>query len=138
MSYTAVFERDPDGRWTVDVPEVRGCHSYGRTIAQARERVREALALFVDDADTADLRDDVRLPRDLTRQIQTARELRERLADDEAAMVAAQAVAVAALRKMKLGHRDAGHLLGLSFQRIHQLEKRGARRPATKRAAKKR
>ena len=81
MSYTAVFERDPDGRWTVDVPEVQGCHSYGRTIEQARERVREALALFVDDADTADFRDDVR---------------------------------------------------------IHQLEKRPARRRATKRAAKKR
>ena len=81
MSYTAVFERDADGRWTVDVPEVQACHSYGRTIEQARERVRGALALYVDDADTADIRDDVRLC---------------------------------------------------------QLEKRGARRPATKRAAKKR
>jgi predicted RNase H-like HicB family nuclease len=138
MSYTAVFERDPDGRWTVDVPEVQGCHSYGRTIEQARERVREALALFVDDAETADIKDEVRLPRDLTRQIQVARDLRQRVARDEETMVTAQVKVVAALRKMNLGHRDAGHLLGLSFQRVHQLEKRGAHRSATKRAAKKR
>jgi hypothetical protein len=32
-------------------------------------------------------------------------------------------VALSVLRKdMKLGHRDAGHLLGLSHQRIHQIE----------------
>lgn len=33
-----------------------------------------------------------------------------------------------AMRKLKLGHRDAGRLLGLSHQRVQQLEQMHARR----------
>ena len=53
MTYRAVFEREPDGRWTVHIPKVKGCHRYGRTIGQARDRIREALGLFVDNAESA-------------------------------------------------------------------------------------
>lgn len=124
MKYKAVFERDPDGRWTVDVPEVKGCHTYGRTIDQARERLREALKLFVDDADTAEIVDDVRLPLELRRQVTAAKMLREKVMREEQSMVTAQLRAVRALRKLNLGHRDAGRILGLSHQRVQQLEKR--------------
>lgn len=43
-------------------------------------------------------------------------------------MTAAQEQVVMAMRKLKLGHRDAGRLLGLSHQRVQQLEQMHARR----------
>ena len=104
------------------VPDVPGCHSYGRTIAQARERIREALGLFVDNANTAEIEDDIRLPKSLSLHLKVARELREKVTNDQRRMIAAQRRAVFAIRRLKLGHRDAGQLLGVSFQRVHQLE----------------
>lgn len=127
--YRAVYEREEDGRWTVKIPQVPGCHTYGRTIDQARTRVREALGLFVDNADTVEIVDAVRLPPDVKKLVRDVVSLRQKVADQEQAMVAAQVDAVRALRhRLKLGHRDAGALLGLSHQRVHQLEKRGKRR----------
>ncbi len=126
MKYRAVYERETDGRWTVEIPQVRGCHTYGRTIEQARERIREALDLFVSGADTAEIVDDVKLPADLMTEVKRAKRLREKVSRDAQLMTAAQAKAVMAMRKMKLGHRDAGRLLGLSHQRVQQLEKRQA------------
>jgi predicted RNase H-like HicB family nuclease len=130
MKYRAVYEREPDGRWTVEVPQVRGCHTYGRTIEQARERVREALDLFVADAETAEIVDDVKLPAGLMTEVKRAKRLREKVTRDQQLMTAAQAKAVIAMRKMRLGHRDAGRLLGLSHQRVQQLEKLQAHRRA--------
>lgn len=135
-NYRAVYKREDDGRWTVAVPQVPGCHSYGRTIDQARERIREALSLFVDDAENMEIVDDVQLPADVKKLLRGVVKLRQKVADEERAMVAAQVNAVKALRgKLKLGHRDAGALLGLSHQRVHQLEKRrtsgGSWNPAT-------
>ena len=123
VTYQAVYQREPDRRWTVRIPDVPGCHSYGRTIAQARERIREALGLFVDHADTADIEDDVRLPKSVSKQVQAARQLREKVTREEREMVAAQRKAVYAIRRLNLGHRDAGQLLGVSFQRAQQLER---------------
>jgi predicted RNase H-like HicB family nuclease len=139
MKYRAVYEREPDGRWTVEVPLVPGCHTYGRTIEQARERIREALDLFVGDADTAEIVDDVRLPAGLMTEVNRAKRLREKVNRDQQSMTAAQAKAVVAMRKIRLGHRDAGRLLGLSHQRVQQLEKLQAQltsaRDASRRSA---
>src|SRR5688572_16132502 len=50
-----------------------------------------------------------------------------RLEAARARVSAAEERAVRYLRKtMKLGHRDAGSILGLSHQRVHQLEKKKA------------
>ena len=153
MKYRAVYERDDNGTWLVSAPEVKGCHTYGRTIEQARERFREALSLFVDDADTAEITDHVQLPQKVRRQVNLALVLRQRIADSEKRMVRAQCQAVHELRaEMKLGHRDAGYILNLSHQRVQQLEQRtlekipgglaeefrAPRRSIAKRASKKR
>ena len=60
--YRAVYDRDADGRWNVEIQDVAGCYTYGRTIAQARERIREALGLYVQNAEHATIVDDIRLP----------------------------------------------------------------------------
>lgn len=127
MKHKAIYERDPDGTWIVTVPQVKGCHSYGRTIDQARERVREALSLFVEDADTAEIVDDIRLPGRVRHDILAAQELREQLARTRFRLAQVEQRAVKRLRReLHLGHRDAGAILGLSFQRVHQLEKKKA------------
>ena len=126
MKYRAVFEREPDGRWTVEVPEVRGCHTYGRTIDQARNRLREALSLFVDDAEKAEFQEDIKLPNNVLQTVRDAKQRREALSREEIEMVTAQMKAVKQLRDLKLGYRDAGALLGLSYQRVQQLGHRKA------------
>ncbi len=127
MTYRAVYEREPDGRWTVAIPKVKGCHTYGRTIEQARDRIREALGLFVDNAGTAEIEDDVRMPAAVKGAVRNARQMRQKLETARVQVSAAEQRAVRYLRKnMKLGHRDAGSILGLSHQRVHQLEKQKA------------
>jgi predicted RNase H-like HicB family nuclease len=61
-TFTVIYERDEAGWWVVEVPDVPGCHTQGRTIEQARERILDALSLFVDDADQVLLREEARLP----------------------------------------------------------------------------
>ena len=55
--YNVTYLRDESKWWVASVREVPGCHSQGRTVDQARRRVREALELFVDDAKSATLVD---------------------------------------------------------------------------------
>src|SRR5207247_10724769 len=60
--YKVIYERDESGAWIAHVPSLPGAHSYGRTIEQARGRVREALGLWIREPQTAHLVDEVRLP----------------------------------------------------------------------------
>jgi predicted RNase H-like HicB family nuclease len=58
--YTVDYVLGDDGWWTASVREVRGANTQGRSIAQARRRMRAALGLFVDDAKGAQLIDHIR------------------------------------------------------------------------------
>jgi len=121
-TYRAVFERDESGAWLARVPSIRGCHTYGRTLEQARRRLREALSLWVDDADSADLIEEIRLPARASKAIRASKEQRARA---EATRSAAQSSTAKAARtlveELHLGLRDAADLLGLSHQRVQQL-----------------
>ncbi len=121
-SYRVVYERDEDGWWVASVPSVQGCHTQGRSINEARERIREALGLFIKDADRVHLEDDVHLPADarglITRQ-QRARERAER--ENEKARGAVSLAVTALTKDLGLSTRDTGELLQLSQQRIQQL-----------------
>lgn len=63
-THRVVLELDESGHWIAAVPAVRGCHTYGHSLSEARSRIREALSLFVPDAATAKLVDSAHLPRD--------------------------------------------------------------------------
>jgi Sec-independent protein translocase protein TatA len=101
-------------------------HTYGRTIEEARRRIREALLTAVDDAATAALAENVKLPKAIRQQLELVRKLR-RAADEQDAKAgeATRRAARALLREMKLSVRDAGALLGMSGQRVQQLAANG-------------
>jgi predicted RNase H-like HicB family nuclease len=122
MRYRVVLERDESGAWIAWVPSVRGCHSYGRTLEQARTRIREALALWVDDARDAELRFEIRLPGRAQDQIRRARAARDRSARAQRTSSAAvRRAALVLTDRLGLSLRDTADLLGLSHQRVQQL-----------------
>ena len=121
-AYRVVYEWGDDGVWTVTAPDVRGAHSQGKSIAQARERIREALGLFVDDADDAELKESFKLPAQVRRQVQQFLTAKARAAEQQKKAAKAARASVAALkREMSLTVRDAGAVLGISHQRVQQL-----------------
>ena len=61
-TYRVAYERDDSGWWVASVRGLRGCHTQGRTVDEARRRIVEALALFVDNARQATIVDEVKLP----------------------------------------------------------------------------
>ena len=120
--YHAVFERDESGAWTARVPSVRGCHTYGRTLDQARRRLREALALWVDEPDKAELVEDVRLPASVKAAVRASRADRRRAEEKRAEASASTIRAARALvDDVGVGFRDAAEILGVSHQRVQQL-----------------
>lgn len=122
MSYTVKIDRDQSGSWIARVPDVPGCHTYGRSLRQAKRRIREALSLWVDDADEADLEFDIRLPTEIRRKVAASRHAREVAAS--AQREATEKVGLKALELVRhdgLSVRDAADLLGLSHQRVQQL-----------------
>ncbi len=103
-SYRVSYERDGSGWWVASVRGVRGCHTQGRTVDEARRRILEALELFVDDARKAPLVDDVKLPSTAARAIRAYASLRKK-ADEEdrrAARAARRAVRVLRTGKQAL------------------------------------
>jgi predicted RNase H-like HicB family nuclease len=128
-TYKVVYERDEGGAWIAEVPSVPGCHTYGRTIEQARERVREALDLWVRDANTAYLVDDVRLPSRLRASVKRAHLERKKAEEQhERAQRTAAKAATELTRDLHVSLRDAGEVLGLSRQRVQQLTAKTTRR----------
>ncbi len=122
-TYRVAYERDESGWWVASVRGVRGCHTQGRTVDEARRRIGEALELFVDDARQAAIVDNVKLPSAAARAIRTYTTLRKKAneQDRRAALAARRAVRVLRSGKLKMSARDAARLLGLSHQRVHQL-----------------
>lgn len=119
--YKVRYERDEDGWWVASVPSVKGCHTQGRSIAQARERIHEALSLFVKDAKRAEFREEFRLPAELRKVVDRTAAARARAARQEVLASSMLKDAAKVLEKEGVSVRDAGQLLGLSHQRINQL-----------------
>ncbi|HYY32501.1 MAG TPA: type II toxin-antitoxin system HicB family antitoxin [Gaiellaceae bacterium] len=123
--YEVRFERDESGAWLARVPAIRGCHTYGRTLEQARRRIREALCLWVEDVDEAELIEQVQLPAPLRQALRRSESARARAESERRnAQDVTAASALELVREHGLSLRDAGELLGLSHQRVQQLVRR--------------
>ena len=123
--YTVQFERDEDGIWVAVIKLARGNSviADGRSIGEARKRVRGALAVHLEDdkaAEAAELVDDVKLPAKVKTAVANALRIRE---EAQAAQARAQDTSAAAARELaELGvsTRDAAEMLGVSHQAVHQ------------------
>ena len=120
-TYKAVFERDEGGAWLARIPSIRGCHTYGRTLEQARARLREALGLWIAKPEQAVLDEEIRLPADLRVAIRRSRRTRQRAESEREHAQDETRAAAKALLGEGVSLRDAGELLGLSHQRVQQL-----------------
>lgn len=123
LKHTAVYTPAGDaGWWTAQIEDVPGAISQGRGIAQARERIREALALVLDvDEDRLELVDDVRLPAAVQRRVDAYRKKRDEAEAEAKAASALSRAAVRAVIEAGYSTRDAGEALGLSQTRVAQL-----------------
>lgn len=129
-TYHVAYERDESGWWVASVRELRGCHTQGRTVDEARRRIREAMGLFITNARTAKIVDDIKLPEGAKKAISAYAKLRRKADDEDRRAAAAARRAVRVLRggRLKMSARDAAEFLGLSHQRIHQLAHEGSDR----------
>lgn len=46
--FTIVIEQDEDGIYTASVPELKGCHTQAKTLDELKERVNEAIELYLE------------------------------------------------------------------------------------------
>jgi predicted RNase H-like HicB family nuclease len=49
MQYLVIFEKAADGTIWAKVPDLDGCYSSGDTIDEAKENVKDAIALYLED-----------------------------------------------------------------------------------------
>lgn len=121
-TYTARCQRAGDW-WDIRVPELRGVHTQARRLDHAETMTRDAIALYLNvPADSFDLRIEPILGADLQKKVGRARRVRGEadLLQREATRASVEA-AIELVRSEHLTVRDAGHVLGVSHQRIAQL-----------------
>lgn len=52
--YTAVFQEEKEGGYSVWVPDLPGCASQGETLEEALENIKEAVSLYLEDTNFDD------------------------------------------------------------------------------------
>jgi antitoxin HicB len=61
MTYKIAVHEEPDGGYWAEVPALPGCFSQGETLAELKENIREAIALYLET-----LKDEGRFPLSLS------------------------------------------------------------------------
>lgn len=118
--YTVDYALSDDGWWTASIREIRGVNTQGRSIAQTRRRIREALGLFVEDAEHVELIDHIRVDADTRSVIRQATQARRLLERHQKKVSHLSRTAVKKLTA-RMSVRDASEILGVSPQRVQQL-----------------
>ena len=50
LEYNAVFTPEDEGGYSVSVPHLPGCFSQGKTFEEAKTNIKEAIELYLEDA----------------------------------------------------------------------------------------
>ncbi len=48
LDFNVFIEQDEDGIYIAKVPEIKGCHTQGRTLEQVMERIKEAIEVCLE------------------------------------------------------------------------------------------
>jgi predicted RNase H-like HicB family nuclease len=117
-----VIEHDGEA-WLAHLADNERAHTYGRTLAAARRNIAEVIEAWLEvepgDYRTVETFENLGL---VTQAVDAYTQARDDVAAAQARLNDAGHVAAEILvNKEGLSLRDAGDLLGLSFQRVHQL-----------------
>lgn len=130
MTVYRVTARRSGDWWALEVPDLPGVHSQTKRLDRVAGQAREAIGLMLDvDADSIEVEVETELPPEAREVLQAV--ARAHKAAEAAALQEREAmVRAASVLTQKLSQRDAGQVLGVSFQRISQLLKSAASRPS--------
>jgi predicted RNase H-like HicB family nuclease len=56
MHFSVTVERDEDGVYIMSCPSFQGCHSYGNTMDEGMENIREVIAMCLEEESASALR----------------------------------------------------------------------------------
>jgi predicted RNase H-like HicB family nuclease len=119
--HKVVYRRTSQGEWVASVEGVGRCRGRGRTLRQARQQLRIALARVVADPYQMDFVEDVRLPPPARKLIVQHWSARRRLEKEQGKADAAARAALQALLGLAVSVKDAGDLLGLPPLKLQKL-----------------
>jgi predicted RNase H-like HicB family nuclease len=125
--YRVVFQREiSSGSWRALIDRSQGvsCVAQGRTVAAARKGIREALALYLGNAELAhklELVESFALAGSARHVVSELIEARARLHEASRRYAAASGAASRQLAKAGISRRDAAAILELSPGRVQQL-----------------
>ncbi|MEU0603936.1 type II toxin-antitoxin system HicB family antitoxin [Streptomyces sp. NPDC006393] len=123
MSTYRVVARRTGDWWALEVPDLPGVFSQAKRLEQADEAVREAIAVMLDvEPDTFNVSVEPELSEEERAILQEAAAVRKARAEAEERERLVMKRAASTLTR-HLSQRDAGRILGLSFQRVSQLLK---------------
>jgi predicted RNase H-like HicB family nuclease len=133
MSTYRVTARRSGDWWALEVPDLPGVHSQTKRLDRAAGEAREAISLMLDvEADSIEVEVETQLPPEAREVLQAV--ARARKAAEAAALQEREAmVRAASVLTQNLSQRDAGEVMGVSFQRISQLLKSNVSRPSVSR-----
>ncbi|MFD5065442.1 type II toxin-antitoxin system HicB family antitoxin [Streptomyces sp. NPDC058394] len=123
MTVYRVTARRSGDWWALEVPDLPGVFSQAKRLESTEEAAREAIAVMLD-CETDDIHVTIEpvLPDRVAKAVADA-EAARKSADEAAAKAQAAMQAAATELTESLSQRDAGRVLGVSFQRISQLLK---------------
>lgn len=47
LKYTVLIEKDKDGYYVADVPELPGCHTQAKNLNELNKRIKEAISVYL-------------------------------------------------------------------------------------------
>jgi DNA-directed RNA polymerase specialized sigma24 family protein len=121
-SYEAVLVEENDV-WLIEAVGLQGVRSFGRTVASAIANIREAIAAAEDLHEWGELHLVISVGDDTTTA--ALDRLREAKRNEESASAERQSAlknAIVALRVEGFSYRDIGAVIGMSHQRVAQLD----------------
>ena len=118
--YSATFHFE-DGWWIVRLTGAQGVHSNGRTLENARARLREALSLVIgDDAYKVQIEERIELSPAASKAAEEYR-LEEKALTQQSAKTERALQGAAKTLARQMGLRDAAALLGVSRSKLSAL-----------------
>lgn len=121
-SYEVLLSQE-DGVWLIEAAGLQGVRSFGRTVGAAVDNIREAIAAAEDLDEWAELELVITVDSlDVSSVLDRLREAKHHEESASAERHEAVKAAIAALRAEGMSYRDIGIVIGLSHQRVAQLD----------------